>query len=109
MAKVDANPTVASRVGSIDLLDGLEIAAGKVMSQEVSRRTPIGDANWKSALAKTVLSYLVNRYVKDNRHIRMLSVGVFVDGLEDAIYSVFRGNFAFAIRNPLASNVQEDW
>ena len=109
MAKVDANPTVTSKVGSLDLLDVVEIAAGKVMSQEISRRTLIGDANWKSAAVKVIGGFLVNRYVKDNRHIRMLATGVMIDGGEDAIYSLTRGNFAFAIRNPLASNVQEDW
>lgn len=109
MAKtLEANPTMVSKVGSVDLKDLVEIAVGKVASQEISRRTMIGDANFRSAIVKLITAYLTNRYVK-NRDLKMVGFGVGVDGLEDLVYSFMR-NTGFMLRNPFArQEITEEW
>lgn len=71
----------------------LDFAAGgvaKIVIQNISARTPMGDGNLVSGAVKLVGGYLVKEYAGGNLIGDAIAVGAAVDGIEDTIMGSIR-------------------
>ena len=78
----------------ISLIDGLFIAGAKVTTEAMLERVPfIGNGTMRSGLMKIAGAVAISMLTK-NKYARYAATGMLIDGGEDIVLAVRRGDFS---------------